>query len=783
MLKRIKSIQNVGKFKSCKPAGVEFGKLTFVYGLNTYGKSTLGDILSSLKNSNSAPIKARITIPTDSTNQEIELGFQPEGLQELKILYSKNAWQNKLPSSLALYVFDDGFYHNNLFAARQFTRATKEAFSAFILGEQGVTKAQEISEKNKRKGELTREQGKLKKNVFNDISDLPDFLNELPNQKPEELELEINRLRIEYEELKQQRATTEKILNRKEFRTIDWNKSLSEGLSAFNSTLSTSLKSHHEFARKAVAEHIAQNFSGDRGAETWIRQGLSYRNSENCNFCGQYLSMEALELFSLYEQNFDASYNDNAADINKRLTIAQHQLRATTTNSLKLELESNNEAMVSYPELENNEYYFELTRILKRISNEFTDTFTKWDELIPSLMENVSTSFKKKREAPNEPLSHIDPTEANKLDNELYFLREQYNNIASQLNTAIQRFKEGINIPTLDQKMKEKETEGKLVARTILRANLTVQCEEFIGIDNELKQLSIDIPRMNVELREEQSEFLKNYYTKLNEFFKKFGGEDFELSKGEDSSGHTPIFYLRVKFRGQDVSEKNLEQIFSESDRRALALSVFWAGVSCLNENEKKQAIVVLDDPVTSFDCNRMSLAHQEIFELSNTARQVIVLSHYDQAISSFLNTYKNQKDLKLISIVKTKGSSDFSTTKIDDFISDEHQKKREMIFKFIMEEENAHHAGDLRVFFEQEISFRFAQQIKKEKINEQNLSDRIIALKNAGIISESVALQADNWRLMLNPTHHIWLGNNTEDQRSVAQQFMNFIYKDLIPC
>jgi wobble nucleotide-excising tRNase len=141
MLKRIKSIQNVGKFKLCKPAAVEFGKITFIYGLNTYGKSTLGDIFSSLRTGKTSAIKARKTIPGDDSKQEITLSFQPEGKSESNIVYSNDSWQSKLPADLNLHVFDDGFYHDNLFSSRQFTRATKEAFSSFVLGEKGGCKS------------------------------------------------------------------------------------------------------------------------------------------------------------------------------------------------------------------------------------------------------------------------------------------------------------------------------------------------------------------------------------------------------------------------------------------------------------------------------------------------------------------------------------------------------------------------------------------------------------------------------------------------------------------
>lgn len=782
MLKRIKSIQNVGKFKSCKPAAAEFGKITFIYGLNTYGKSTLGDIFSSLRTGKTFAIKARKTIPGDDLKQEITLSFLPEGKNESNVVYSNGSWQNKLPADVNLHIFDDGFYHDNLFSARQFTRATKEAFSSFVLGEKGVAKAQEISEKNKRKGDLTREAGKFKKNVFNEVRDLAEFLNSVPEKNLAELESKIALLRTEYVELRKQKSTSAKILSRKEFRSINWNNEVAVDLDSLNVALGSSLKPHHEAARNAVAEHIINHFSTDRGAEAWLRQGLLYRKGENCQFCGQHLTFEALDLLSLYEQTFDASYKDNAADISQRLSAAQTKLKRALTDSLRLELEGNKEAIVSYPELEGGEYFIKLVELLMKVSDDLSEAMHRWDNKLQPLLEEISTLIKRKREVPQDPLPPVDGNEIASLESNLKYLCDQYNALALDLNLVIANFKEQINAQTIDSKITNKELEGKLIERKILRVKLKTQCDEFIAINKELERLHVQIPRMNNELREEQSDFLKSYYLNLNRHFARFGSEDFELIKGEDLSGHTPVFYLKVKFRGYEVSEKHLEQIFSESDRRALALSVFWAGVTCLEETQRKNAVVVLDDPITSFDCNRMSLAHQEIYDLSLTTRQIIVLSHYDQAITAYLNVFKNQSAVRLLSIVKNKGSSDIEVLDIDSFVSGEHEKKRELIFKFICGETNSHSAGDLRVFFEQEISFRFAQQIKATKIFEPNLSDRINKLREYGVISKQVSQEADKWRLALNPTHHAWQDNNVEDQRSIARQFMDFVFKELIP-
>lgn len=37
-----------------------------------------------------------------------------------------------------------------------------------------------------------------------------------------------------------------------------------------------------------------------------------------------------------------------------------------------------------------------------------------------------------------------------------------------------------------------------------------------------------------------------------------------------------------------------------------------------------------------------------------------------------------------------------------------------------------------------------------------------------------------DEWRILLNPSHHIWIGADFEDKRTTANSFMDFIYNRL---
>lgn len=379
MLKRIKVIQNVGRFRHCTPPQVEFAPLTFVYGLNTYGKSTLGDIFSSLRTSDTSSIKARATIPADANPQKIELSFAVESKPETTVRFANGAWSKNFPSELSLHVFDDGFYHKNLFSSRQFTRATKEAFSSFVLGEQGVAKTNEITVKNKQKNELARDLGKITSHAFRDVLDLPRFLELKPEASSAMLDEKVASLRVDYGALQKQLGSIKKINDRKELSALIWSREFSENLKAINTVLLESMKPHQETARKAVKDHIAHNFQFSRGAEVWIRQGLAFHKGEDCLFCGQHLSLDALDLIDIYERSFDNSFETNSRRVNDLLSGGIAKITQSIPSTLASLINQNKEPIASYPELEDSEYFEKVLQFIANKESEILAALHEWD--------------------------------------------------------------------------------------------------------------------------------------------------------------------------------------------------------------------------------------------------------------------------------------------------------------------------------------------------------------------------------------------------------------------
>lgn len=786
MLKRISTIQNIGRFKACSSGSAQFEKITLIFGRNTYGKSTLADLLSSLETGVVDFLTIRRTIPDDKQPQEAILSFLADGQQKETSLHlslpASDGWKPALPDGLQLHVFDDGFLHKNVFAGRLLTRSTKERFSAFVLGAQGVAKAQDIADKNKQKGDATRERNKLQKAALSDIDNLDDFLKLSPIETANIINERIIELRRDYDALNKQRTNAVKIHSRKDVGVLNWEKDVPDTLQRLNDALQASLQTHHKDARQSVAEHIQKSFTDAKNAESWIQQGLTQNNGELCQFCGQTLSKEALQLLDVYRQSFDTSYREHEQRIRLELAATRTLLTKERGNALKIAIESNNSALVSYSELEDDSHYLLLIKQMSLLTTNLNLALDSWEQHQFQLGIQLDEVITKKLASPHTALNALQADILANMDGQISDLVEQYNVSAAQLNIIFRGFKVSVQDDSLVQRLAEIEREGKAEARKLKRVELSNQCTEYLALDSTITQLGTEITRLNEELRNEQSGFLGQFFARMNTYFEIFGSQNFRLEKGEDTSGHKPIYYLKVKFHDVDVSERNLEQVFSESDRRALALAIFWASLSGLSKSEQRNAIIVLDDPVTSFDNHRMTSVHQEIANLADTVRQIILLSHFEHGISCFLDTYRHNKKIQLLSIERVGNSSDIKVSDIDEFIKTEHEKARDRIFRFASGKSNTHNAGELRTFFEYEINHRFAKQIFLNTINEPNLSDRIDRLKDVGAITTDTAKKAHSWREVLNPSHHIWTGSDIEDQRQTATRFRDFIYHELIP-
>jgi len=783
VLKRIQALRNIGRFKNCKSGSLEFGRLTILYGRNTYGKSTLGDVFASIQANDGRLVTGRMTIPYDGHPQHISISLlPPNSTKEVPLTFDNGAWAGGLPAGLGIRTFDDGFIHRNVFVARQFNRDTKENFSAFVLGEQGVQQAKDVADKKQERQKASRDRNKLENAAFKDVGDLSSFLKLSPTGTLEESDAKLHSLRNEHEAVRKQQEQIQEIQARDDGTILSWSTDFSDGLKALNQTLGLGLEDFHKEAKAKVAQHVNAAFHQAQGAESWIRQGIRQNKGELCQFCGQELTEDAHHLLELYRQAFDDAFDKHDTAVKRQITTALAQAARLPVDDVRVTLAKNTAAFAGFQELQNSPAYTSAVSKVVDLAGRIETTLVAITKELPDALNRLRTASKGKQDAPHATLEPVVEAAVSSLESQVQQQVSDYNTWIGLCNAEIAAFKKGTNAADLEQRLEKIEAEGKAELRNNNRIKLSSQCTDYVELNARIESLEKEIVVLEKKLQTDQSDYLKKFFESLNGWFKRFGSHDFTLERGENKQGHTPIYFLKIKYKGKAISESAVSQVFSESDRRALALAVFWTQLRSLSDPVLAEQIVVLDDPLTSFDDHRVTAVHRELAATVEKVRQIVVLSHYRHDIEMFFETFRDHPDARLLALV----AGGVNGTEIEardprEFLLTEHQKAHERITAFGDGHTNDHSSGDLRIFFEVELNSRFAAQVAQHKLEALQLGDKINKLFEHGVIANDIKEQCHTWRQVLNPSHHTWIEADLENQRNTVRDFLDFVYNRMI--
>ncbi|GAA0287181.1 AAA family ATPase [Psychrosphaera haliotis] len=783
MLKRISTIKNIGTYKDCNGRQSQFEKLTLVYGRNTYGKSTLGDIFSSLKSGESTTLSARKSIPDDGLAQKVELNFlDADGKKEVKAIFNNDDWKNKLPGHLRLAVYDDAFYHQNVFLGRTLTRNTKESFSDFILGSQGVVKAENIAAKNKELKEKKSDLKKLVQSEFSKVDELKSFIAEPVIADIDATKEELDKKREEYALLNSQKKASKAIRERKNLFPLKVATDFSEAVTAINTVLKTGLDNPHEAAKEELNRHIEKHFIKPEGAEQWIKQGLSLLDGDNCHFCGQAITPQANELLDLYRQCFDDQFARHEGYV--KSTVAQHHPLLTKywIEQLISSIQKAGLVIDSYPELS---LIDEVPELISNIEKSHDSIQKKLDELnllAVQIIGEFNVRIETKLADPKKSFEVVDTAQFELLIKNITSDVADLNSDYQTFNKRANEFKARFEGHQIEKALEHLKLQGTGLALKVERYEKNDACINHMTLLKNISDLEEDIPKLKESLRNEQSAFLNQYFTKINKHFNDLGSRDFKLEYKHEPLGNKPIYSFKVKFKGADIAENDLDKIFSESDRRSLGLSIFLASLDSLEDKTLAKTIIVFDDPVTSFDENRVGQTHSKLVKLADKCQQVIMLSHFKDGVANFLKVHGFSKnDIALIEIKKNALGSYLEVGNKDAFVKSAHHLNTEELIDFV-ERNTDKLSCKPRVYLEEVLSLRFSKQIRKKQITNESLSKRIDALSEEKIVSQDIAKQLHDWREELNPEHHVWMDDDIENQRTTISSFLEFVFYELVP-
>lgn len=777
-IKRIKEIINVGTYKNFVTGGdKQFEELTLVYGLNTFGKTTLIDIFQSLKYNNPSLINNRKTIPNVNEDQKIILSVSEKNGKEEKISFQNSMW-NKSNFSDKIEIFGENFIDINVFTHSIIERDNKENFTDFILGQLGVNKAKKIEEKKIR---LRKNNSDLKNFIPLFVKDkstkeIDDFINYSVEEFDfEDIKKQLIEKETELREEEKRLSNPQKIIdmpqpNELEIKKID----ILDNIKKINFVLRKDYSNIKDETLKKLNNHININFSDSSGAEQWIRKGLKYTKDDNCPYCGQNLQ-NAKDLIDVYDKFFDKSYNEFINTISSTLenNISNvEKMHFDYTKDLQEELLK----VKDYIPLIKDNNFKDKANDFEIIKNNLNENQLEAEK--NKITEDLKEKIDSKNKIPYKKVTIYNFEEFKKSINSHIAKLEEAKAIVKEIIKIIENFKNEYRSGAKSDKINFLKTIINGFKYKKARFEQDNDCKNYRGLENEIGDLEKEIPSLEKQLDKEQSEYLKKYFEKINQFFKDLGSEDFKLEKEGTRRGIKPVYSLRVKYKGQIISNEELKTVFSSSDRRALALSIFLAKVDLKEKNIKKRTIVILDDPITSFDENRITNTINLLSGSLNNLDQMIITTHYPNFLRRFYEINKdNKSEVKLLEIKKNDKTSSIDNGEKNKFILNEYDFAFNEIYDFINKKNQNDIRTKLRTFFTNYLKETPKKQIRDSSIRFIDLGDFIKELFNKQIINEEVKKQLCEFKDSLNPDSHILTTNNIEDVRNFARKMMEFLY------
>jgi|GEM_PF-1592713 len=784
MLKRIKLIQGIGGYKSVRGSGFELAKVNIIYGENRNGKSTLCDILRSLESNSPELILDRKVIPNDATiPPKVDVLFDTNGTKHVAC-FKDNIWQSVEPQSSKLYVFDQSFIHRNVITGQKQERHNSENVTSFILGEANTILYAKLAELNSSVRDERSNLNAIEKQLAtHGIANAQEYSDSaLPQQTKVELEAQARGQKEREQQIAATIQNVDAIKQRAILATIATQADYVPTIDKINSAITSSLQNVHQSALSSLEDHVTNHVNNSSSFKGWAAQGIAFTKDDSCPFCGQGLLDDAKSLLTSYQQIFNTEFDDFNRNTKQQLDQLRQPflIRDQKENIGKLH-QSNLTTISTYHEPEISAH--PLSELISMLQQRHDELLVAYDMLENDRQAAINfwiPILNKKYDVPYDALEAIDFSAL--VGKMLTYNRAIYDYWleCKKINTLLTNYKNSVEASQLRIDMGTVTNSHNATMSLIERIDLEPLCATYKAKALEVSGLKINYDQRKTELEQSQSQYLNNYFDLVNQLFTALGSNDFEIIKVANNRGRQVVYELRIKFKGQDIPINKINFIFSESDRRALALCIFLAKILALSPEDKAKAILVLDDPVTSFDNERITLILNKFDELIRQVKQLIITTHYKGMASKAVRKFK--QIAKSIKLIQGANGIEMIAVENDNMMASDHDVAFDRIKAFASRASNDNIITELRPFLEEEIRNRYKKQLMELGASKADLSVCINTLCNSGIMSSALAAQLNALRDSLNvPMHEIGQGA-VENARSVAVQILDVIYNDLTP-
>jgi len=571
-IEKLSTIKNLGIYNNFTwdDECPEFKQFNFFYGWNYSGKTSLSRVFRCLeeKELHHDYPNLKFTLQTDNGN------------------ISEKSVGNEYP----IRVFNEDFVLENF----KWNDETQRINPVLILGKESIELQEKLTKKEEEKKSLednneklelelnTKEKG-LKNSLTAKAREIRNILG-ITNQKEFDKNVLENKIEKINKNINQYILDDEQKLLR-----IYRNQTKYVNISLLNINLKINYlynETKNICERQITAQQIIKKLRDNPELNRWVRNGIDlHRNEEYCQFCGNKLPDD---LFERLNKHFSEEYDKLIKDLNDcEKRIKEHKNIINKTQFTDKER--------FYPDFSKN--YEKKIEDLKVKIEEYGNVL---DNLLEKLQEKIEKPF-----------------ERITFDLQLSDIEIVIRDLIDKTNKIIHK----------NNDMVEKLDEEKRSAKQKLLDHYTAKAEEelkYFDIKSEIEKLSKQKKEIeeNISVIDRDIEEIKSKILtanvgvqKINEYLTHFFRDDQIKLKPLDDS------YYQVR-RSEGIA-KNL----STGEKNIISLIYF---MTRLEENnfEKQNAVIFIDDPVSSLDSNHMYQIYGFLGEKLNECGQVFITTH-----------------------------------------------------------------------------------------------------------------------------------------------------------
>ncbi|NCC02072.1 MAG: hypothetical protein EOM34_15630 [Clostridia bacterium] len=359
-----------------------------------------------------------------------------------------------------------------------------------------------------------------------------------------------------------------------------------------------------------VASKVIEELKVDQQLSEWVRTGLEIHKSKKlkiCSFCGNQIS-------ETREEDLEAHFSDALNQLNRNIDDLLEKIQLLKYES---ELECEN-ASVYYEELQDNvlELNVKFNKEVKALNAELE----RYEKLLHSKKSN--------------PFNILDFDDNNK---NLVTIIKEINNLIGDYSKLIKKHNKKTDSFEEATKSVRKKIERHYVQEQIGEQEYKEKIEQYNKKNEEIKKAKKD-------LKDKEDEYLK-LEAKLSS--EGLGAEEFN-EKLFRFLGYDEITLAFDKNeKGYKILRNSIEEAenLSEGEKTAIAFIYF---ITKIKESGRKisDCIVVIDDPISSFDSNKLFSSYAYTKSECDEAKQIFILTHNYNYFSLVLGWF-NRKHKK----------------------------------------------------------------------------------------------------------------------------------------